>query len=38
LHLYALDLDTSCRHPRWRDPLFEEWLEVVEGEEPEARR
>jgi len=38
LHVYAVDVNTSCRHPRWRDPLFEEWLDAAEGEEPEARR
>jgi hypothetical protein len=30
LHLYVIDRDADCRHLRWRDPLFEEWLEVVE--------
>ena len=38
LHLYVVDLATSCVHARWRDPLFDEWAEVVEGSSPEARR
>jgi hypothetical protein len=38
LHLYVVDVDATCRHPRWRDPLYEEWSDVVEGAEPEARQ
>jgi hypothetical protein len=34
LHLYVFDLTTRCRHERWRDPLFGEWLEVIEGDGP----
>jgi len=37
LHLYVIDLVTRCRHERWRDPLFAEWLEVIEGEGPCVR-
>jgi hypothetical protein len=38
LHLYVVDLATSCAHARWRDPLFDEWSDVVEASSPEARR
>jgi hypothetical protein len=38
LHLYVVDEETDCEHPRWRDPLSDEWLEAVECEEPRARR
>lgn len=31
LHLYIIDEATDCDHPNWRDPLFEEWLDVVEA-------
>jgi hypothetical protein len=37
LHLYVIDLTTLCRHRRWRDPLYAEWLEVIEGEGPRVR-
>jgi len=37
LHLYVIDLATHCRHRRWRDPLYAEWLEVIEGEGPRVR-
>jgi hypothetical protein len=37
LHLYVLDLATDCRHARWRDPGFAEWLDVVEGDGPRVR-
>jgi hypothetical protein len=37
LHLYVIDLTTHCRHRRWRDPLYAEWLEVIEGEGPRVR-
>lgn len=37
LHLYVIDLATRCRHARWRDPLYAEWLEVIEGEGPRVR-
>ena len=38
LHLYVLDLDASCRHDRWRDPGYAEWLDVVEGDDPHVRQ
>ena len=28
LHLYVVDEASDCEHPRWRDPLFEEWLDA----------
>jgi hypothetical protein len=37
LHLYVIDLATRCKHDRWRDPLFAEWLEVIEGDGPRVR-
>jgi len=37
LHLYVLDLVTECRHSRWRDPGFAEWLDIVEGDAPDVR-
>ena len=37
LHLYVLDLATECRHTRWRDPGFAEWLDVIEGDGPNVR-
>jgi hypothetical protein len=30
LHLYVVDALTNCEHYRWRDPLYDEWLEVCE--------
>jgi hypothetical protein len=38
LHLYVVELDTECEHDRWRDPLFDEWCDVVEVPGPHARR
>ena len=29
LHLYVIDLATGCRHTRWRDPGYAEWLDVI---------
>lgn len=29
LHLYVRDLASSCDHQAWRDPGFEEWVEVM---------
>jgi hypothetical protein len=29
LHLYVRDLEGTCRHPRWRDPGFEEWSDAM---------
>jgi hypothetical protein len=37
LHLYVVDLESRCRHEHWRDPLFAEWLEVIEGDGPRVR-
>ena len=37
LHLYVIDLATDCRHDRWRDPGFAEWLDAVEGDGPRVR-
>jgi hypothetical protein len=37
LHLYVLDLMTECKHIRWRDPGFAEWLDVIEGDGPHVR-
>jgi hypothetical protein len=37
LHLYVIDDATDCGHPRWRDPLADEWAEVAEFEENTAR-
>jgi len=33
LHLYVIDPFTMCDHPRWRDPLSDEWLEALEEAE-----
>jgi hypothetical protein len=37
LHLYVIDVATRCRHARWRDPGFAEWLDIVEGDDPQVR-
>lgn len=29
LHLYVVDLASSCRHLAWRDPGYAEWREAV---------
>jgi hypothetical protein len=31
LHLYVIDEATDCRHRSWLDPLYGEWLDVVDG-------
>jgi hypothetical protein len=31
LHLYVVDEATECRHRSWLDPLYAEWLDVVDG-------
>lgn len=31
LHLYVVDEASECNHRLWRDPLYAEWLEVVDG-------
>ncbi len=38
LHLYVVDASVSCEHERWRDPLFDEWLDAVETPGPHAWR
>lgn len=38
LHLFVVDDATGCRHRRWRDPLHEEWEDVVSGSGPRALR
>jgi len=38
LHLYVVDEGTECEHPRWRDPLAEEWLDVGAAPGPHAHR
>ena len=37
-HLYVDDVDAPCGHGEWRDPLFEEWADVIEGPGPPAVR
>jgi hypothetical protein len=37
LHVYVVDDAAECEHPRWIDPLYDEWIEVVEAEGPRAR-
>ena len=31
LHLYVVDEASDCQHRSWRDPLYGEWVEVVDG-------
>ena len=38
LHLYVVDSVSECEHPRWRDPLFEEWLDAGVSQGPQLRR
>ncbi|MGQ0823610.1 MAG: hypothetical protein ACT4OX_01030 [Actinomycetota bacterium] len=38
LHLYVEDIGVSCDHRRWRDPLHDEWLDVVDAADPPVRR
>lgn len=38
LHLYVVDAAARCRHPRWRDPGHEEWLDAVQPPSPPRRR
>ena len=38
LHLYVVDLESECEHDDWRDPLSDEWCEVVEVPGPHARQ
>lgn len=37
LHLFVVDVEHECAHPRWRDPLHTEWLDVVDAPGPHAR-
>ena len=37
LHLYVIDVASGCRHGRWRDPGYAEWLDVIDGDGPRAR-
>lgn len=36
LHLYIVDDESECEHEQWRDPLFDEWFEVVAASGPHA--
>ena len=38
LHLYVVDRASDCEHPRWRDPLFDEWLDAGVAPGPHVRR
>jgi len=38
LHLFVVDGDERCRHRRWRDPLADEWRDVVRTHLPQVRR
>ena len=38
LHLFVVDRESRCRHKRWRDPLADEWRDVVGSRGPQARR
>ena len=38
LHLYVVDESTDCAHPRWRDPLSDEWFDVGATPGPRAHR
>lgn len=40
LHLYVVDLLTTCRHDEWRDPGYAEWREAIADlvEEPRGPR
>ncbi|MDQ1467263.1 MAG: hypothetical protein QOH10_1678 [Actinomycetota bacterium] len=31
LHVYVVDEASDCRHRSWLDPLYGEWIEVVDG-------
>ena len=32
LHLYVIDEASDCRHRSWLDPLYGEWIDVVDGD------
>ena len=38
LHIFLVDDAIRCRHRRWRDPLADEWHDVVGVRRPPARR
>ena len=38
LHIYVVDDASQCAHASWRDPLADEWFDVVDVSGPEARR
>ena len=38
LHVFLVDDTIRCRHRRWRDPLADEWHDVVGVRRPPARR
>jgi hypothetical protein len=38
LHIFLVEEATLCRHRRWRDPLADEWRDVVGARGPQARR
>jgi hypothetical protein len=38
LHVFLVDDEHRCGHRRWRDPLADEWREVVGSRGPHARR
>ena len=31
LHLYVIDEASECRHRAWLDPLYGEWIDIVDG-------
>jgi hypothetical protein len=38
LHLYVIDDASDCRHRSWLDPLYAEWIDVVDdGAGPPVR-
>ena len=38
LHIFVVDRASRCRHKRWRDPLADEWRDVVPPQGPHVRR
>jgi hypothetical protein len=38
LHVFLVEDTTQCRHRRWRDPLADEWHDVVGVRRPHAQR
>ena len=38
LHLYVVDVTSSCTHRTWLDPGFDEWSDVVADPDPIFRR